>query len=158
MCNDGLLKVPSFFFISPCRKRTPCHPRRIKLSSAIHERSAVIKIFMQIPDDNRNGKREREEGGRRINCIDGTTPDMRKRDKINAHDGTIGCNSSSGRRFLRMRQLRYFARSGVRKLFTQVACRSGGISFASVGRVRPFLYGRQITINTRTQHCCSHNR
>lgn len=133
MCNDGLLKVPSFFFISPCRKRMSCHPRGIKLSSAMHECSAVIEIFMQIPDDNRDRKREREGGGRRINCIDGTTPDMQKRDKINAQDRTIGCNSSSGRRFLRIRQLRHFARFCVRKLFTQVACRSGGISFASVG-------------------------
>lgn len=140
---------PSFFFISPCWKRTPCHPRGIKLSSAMHECSAVIEIFMQIPDDNRDRKKEREGEKRQINCIDATTFDMRKRDKINVHDGSIECNSSSGTMFPSDKANATFRTHS--EIIHTSPMQEHDISFTSVASNafdRPFLYDRQISINT----------
>lgn len=87
--------------------------------------------------------KERGEEGKRINCIDATTPDTRE-SKINAYDETIGCNSSS------------FVSSEANATFRTASgnysreLHAGAHYFVRV-QPRSFLYGRQISINTRTQ-------
>ena len=101
MCNDGMPKFIFFFFFffhhvgsERCviREGLNFHPRCMN-AWRWSKFSCKFQMTTEI------GKKRGEGEKRQINCIDATTLDMWKRDKINVYDGSIGCNSSSGTMF-----------------------------------------------------------
>ena len=95
------------------------------------------------------GKKRGKGEKRQINCIDATTLDMRKRDKINVHDGSIGCNSSFGTMFPLNKANATFRMHS--EIIHTSPTQEHDISFMFVvsnAFDRPFLYDRQISINT----------
>jgi len=77
-------------------------------------------------------------------------PDMRKRDKINATDETIGRNSSTGTAFP-SNETNVTFRTAFENYSYKSYARAGWIFHLHPSDAfnRPFLYGGQISINTR---------